>query len=296
MHHSGADDSKTHPTHEKEPLPMAQDRPLEDQVRCETTAAVMTITLDRPEVHNALSPDQRNRMIDLFESASEDLHVRAVILTATGKGFCTGADLRAHRDPPPRPEGAPDRAILDVSRGIKTGAQRLISSILDCEKPVICAVNGTAAGIGSHMALACDLVIAAEGIRFIEVFVRRGIVPDGGGAYLLPRLIGPQKSKELLFFGDDLPAHEAHRMGLVNKVVPADELADAALEWATRLAAQPTKMLSLTKMMVNRSLESDRQTMYELEAMSQDIVMGGADAQEGVEAFKERRTPEWKGW
>jgi len=275
---------------------MAEDRPLEDQVRCEISEAVMTITLDRPEVHNAISPDQRNRMIGLFESASDDLNVRAVILTANGKGFCTGADLRAHREPSPRPAGAPERAILDVGRGIKTGAQRLVSSILDCEKPVVGAINGTAAGIGAHMAFACDLVIAAEGIRFIEVFVRRGIVPDGGGAYLLPRLVGPQKAKELLFFGDDVDAGEALSLGLVNKVVPAEELGATAAAWAQRLAAQPTKMLSLTKLMVNRSLESDRLTMYELEAMAQDIVMAGEDAQEGVNAFKDRRDPEWKGW
>ena len=275
---------------------MAEDRPLEDQVRCEISEAVMTITLDRPEVHNAISPDQRNRMIELFESASEDLNVRAVILTASGKGFCTGADLRAHREPPPRPAGAPERAILDVGRGIKTGAQRLVSSILDCEKPVVGAINGTAAGIGAHMAFACDLVIAAEGIRFIEVFVRRGIVPDGGGAYLLPRLVGPQKAKELMFFGDDVEAGEALSLGLVNKVVPAEELGGAAAAWAQRLAAQPTKMLSLTKLMVNRSLESDRLTMYELEALAQDTVMTGEDAQEGVSAFKERRDPDWKGW
>lgn len=275
---------------------MAEDRPLDEQVRCEISEAVMTITLDRPEVHNAISPDQRNRMIGLFESASEDLNVRAVVLTANGKGFCTGADLRAHREPPPRPEDAPQSAILDVARGIRTGAQRLVSAVLDCEKPVVGAINGTAAGIGAHLAFACDLVIAAEGVRFIEVFVRRGIVPDGGGAYLLPRLIGPQKTKELMFFGDDLPADAALALGLVNRVVPADELAGAASDWARRLAAQPTKMLSLTKMMVNRSLESDRQTMYELEAMSQDIVMAGEDAQEGVAAFKERRDPTWRGW
>ncbi len=107
---------------------------------------------------------------------------------------------------------------------IRLGAQRLITAVLDCEKPVVAAVNGTAAGIGAHLALACDLVIAAEGARFIEVFVRRGLVPDGGGAYLLPRLLGPQKAKELMFFGDAVPAAEAERLGLVNRVVPAEEL------------------------------------------------------------------------
>ena len=148
-----------------------------------------------------------------------------MVLTATGDGFCTGADLRAGRRPaPPRPEGAPDRIMGDASRMIRRGAQRLISAVLDCEKPVVGAVNGTAAGIGAHLAFACDLVVAAEGARFIEVFVRRGISPDGGGAYLLPRLIGLQKAKELIFFGDDLHAADAAALGLVNRVVPRDQL------------------------------------------------------------------------
>ncbi|MCB0995044.1 MAG: enoyl-CoA hydratase/isomerase family protein [Acidimicrobiales bacterium] len=275
---------------------MADDRSIDEQVLTSLEGGVLTITLNRPEAHNAITPDQRNHLIRVLEDASADLSVRAVILTAVGKGFCTGADLRIDREPPPRPAGAPEQAILDVGRGIKTGAQRLVAAILDCEKPVIAAVNGTAAGIGSHMALACDLVVAAEGVRFIEVFIRRGIAPDGGGAYLLPRLIGVQKAKELMFFGDDLHAEDALAMGLVNRVVPADELMDAARALADRLAGQPTKVLSLTKMMVNRSLESDRLTMFEFEAMSQDLLLRGEDAQEGVAAFKERRTPSWKGW
>src|ERR1700730_8589206 len=119
---------------------------------------------------------------------------------------------------------------------IETGAQRLIAAVLDCEKPVIAAVNGTAAGIGAHLAFACDLVVAAEGVRFIEVFVRRGIVPDGGGAYLLPRLTGLQKAKELVFSGAALPAERPLVLGRVNRVAPATELEAAAREWAERLA------------------------------------------------------------
>src|SRR5208283_6234316 len=118
---------------------------------------------------------------------------------------------------------------------IRNGCQRLISAVLDCEKPVIGAVNATAAGGGMHLALACDLVIAAEEAKFISVFVRRGIAPDAGGAYLLPRLIGPQKAKELFFFGDDVPAGEAERLGLVNRVVPRDRLLGEAGAWAARL-------------------------------------------------------------
>lgn len=260
---------------------------------------VAWITLNRPEAANAITPSQRNRLIELLADASASLHVRAVVLTASGtKGFCTGADLRAAQPGPkePPPEGAPERAIGDVTRMIANGAQRLIAAIMDCEKPVIAAVNGTAAGIGAHMALAADLVIAAEGVRFIEVFVRRGIAPDGGGAYLLPRIVGLHKAKELIFFGDDLPADEALRLGIVNKVVPADELEAAAREWAERLATGPTKAIGLSKWLLNRSLDVDRATHFGEEAMVQDLIMTSFDANEGVNSFKERRPTEFKGW
>ena len=257
---------------------------------------VRTLTLNRPDAHNAITPDQRNYLADEFARISEDLSVRAVIFTANGKGFCTGADLRVARPERVQPSDAPDRAIMEVARGIKVGAQKLISAILDCEKPVIAAVNGTAAGMGVHMAVACDLVIAAEGVRFIEVFVRRGLVPDAGGVYLLPRLIGPQKAKELMFFGDDVSAADAAAMGLINRVVPPDELMPAARAWAERLAAQPTKSLTMSKLLVNRSFETSRQTMFEMESWAQEVLMAGEDADEGVNAFKERRDPNWKGW
>jgi 2-(1,2-epoxy-1,2-dihydrophenyl)acetyl-CoA isomerase len=258
---------------------------------------VLWLTLNRPDAHNAVTPDQRNRLIARFDDASADLDVRAIVLTATGKGFCTGADLRAGRAAPKaKPEGAPDKIVGDIARVIRTGAQRLVSSILDCEKPVIAAVNGTAAGLGAHLALAADLVIAAEEARFIEVFVRRGIAVDAGGAYLLPRMIGLHKAKELVFFGDDLSAADAERLGLVNKVVPAAELEAAAKEWAERLAAGPTKAISADKRLLNRSLDSDRVTAFEEEAWAQELVNASLDAQEGVKAFVERRTPEYKGW
>ena len=147
---------------------------------------VLTLTLNRPDAHNAITPDQRNFLADEFARISEDLSVRAVIFTATGKGFCTGADLRVARPDRVQPPGAPDRAIMEVARGIKVGAQKLISAILDCEKPVIAAVNGTAAGMGVHMAVACDLVVAAEGVRFIEVFVRRAWCPTPAGCTCCP--------------------------------------------------------------------------------------------------------------
>jgi 2-(1,2-epoxy-1,2-dihydrophenyl)acetyl-CoA isomerase len=254
------------------------------------------ITLARPDVKNAISPDQRDRVIALLGEASADLGVRAVVLGHTGDAFCTGADLRASRPAAPRPDDAPKRGVGEVSKLIREGAQALVSAILDCEKPVIAAVGGTAAGIGAHIALACDLVVAAEGVRFIEVFVRRGLVPDGGGAYLLPRMVGVRRAKELLFFGDDLSAAEAAELGLINKVVPADEL-DAAVEaWAARLAVAPTRSLALSKWLVNTSLDTDRSTAFMNEAVAQEMNMATVDANEGVAAFMERRDPAYRGW
>lgn len=258
---------------------------------------VATITLNRPDAANAITPDQRNTVIRLMEEASGDLNVRVVVLTANGKHFCTGADLRVSKIPDnPRPEGAPERAVGDVGRNIKRGAQRLVASIMDCEKPVIAAVNGTAAGIGAHIALASDIILVADTAKFIEVFARRGITPDGGGAYLLPRIVGLPKAKELIFYGDDLPAAEAERIGLVNKVVPAAELAATAAEWAARLAKGPTKAIGLAKFLLNRSLDSDRQTAFEEEAWAQELASRTEDFQEGVQAFIERREVAFKGW
>ncbi|AYV28315.1 enoyl-CoA hydratase/isomerase family protein [Streptomyces sp. CJ_13] len=260
----------------------------EDDVLHRFEGGVSWITLNRPEAMNAVTWEQRERVIALLGAASADPGVRAVVVTATGKGFCAGADLR----------GAPatgERVAGDVARMIRLGAQRLITAVLDCEKPVIAAVNGTAAGIGAHLALACDLVIAAEPARFIEVFVRRGLVPDGGGAYLLPRLVGPQKAKELMFFGDAVPAAEAERLGLVNRVVPAEALEESAREWAERLAQGPTRALAMTKQLVNASLDGDRATALAAEATAQELNMSTADANEGVASFVERRTPKYLG-
>ncbi|MEU7041175.1 enoyl-CoA hydratase-related protein [Streptomyces varsoviensis] len=263
---------------------------VESLIRHTTDNGVSWITLNRPEAMNAVTWDQRERIISLLDEASADPAVRAVVITATGKGFCAGADLRGA----PATGGA-ERVAGDVARTIRRGAQRLISAVLDCEKPVIAAVNGTAAGLGAHLALACDLVLAAESARFIEVFVRRGLVPDGGGAYLLPRLVGPQRTKELMFFGDALPAAEAERLGLVNRVVAEAELAKVAREWAERLAAGPTRALALTKQLVNASLDTDRTSAFAAEAAAQEINMTTSDAREGVASFVERRTPEYRG-
>jgi 2-(1,2-epoxy-1,2-dihydrophenyl)acetyl-CoA isomerase len=275
---------------------MTDERPFDEQLTAREDGGVLWLTLNRPEAANAVTPDQRDRLIALLDDASGRLDVRAVVITATGKHFCTGADLRQSRQGPVRPEGVPELVTGDVARMIHAGAQRLITAVVDCEKPVIGAINGTAAGIGAHLALACDLIVAAEEARFIEVFVRRGLVPDGAGAWLLPRRIGLQKAKEMMFFGDAVSAAEAERLGLVNRVVPADELEKVAGEWAARLASGPTRSIALTKALLNRSLDSDRATAFREEALAQELNMQTRDANEGVDAFKERRDPDYLGW
>lgn len=257
---------------------------------------VRWLTLNRPDVGNALSSAGRLRLAEELAEAQEDLHVRCVVLTGTGRHFCTGADLRGAGPDRPRPADAPARAVGEVARNIRTNAHRAVTAILDCEKPVVACVNGTAAGMGMHLALACDLVVASRTARFIEVFVRRGLVPDTAGAYLLPRLIGVQRTKELMFLGDDVSAEEAERIGLVNRVVDPPDLIDATSALAGRLAAGPTRALALTKWLVNRSLESGRQAALEDESYAQEINMFTEDGQEGVQAFIERRDPQFRGW
>ncbi|MCC2278303.1 enoyl-CoA hydratase/isomerase family protein [Streptomyces sp. ET3-23] len=255
-----------------------------------TDNGVARITLNRPHTLNAITPDLREQLISHLARASAEPTLGAVVITGAGRGFCSGADLRSGGATAPS-----ERIPGDVARTIRQGAQRLIAAVLDCEKPVIAAVNGVAAGLGVHLALACDLVLAAESARFTEAFVHRGLVPDGGGAYLLPRLVGLQRAKELMFFGDTLSAIEAERLGLVNRVVPDGELADTAEAWAERLAAGPTRALALTKHLVNSSLDTDRSTAFAAEAAAQEINATTADAAEGVRAFAERRPPVYRG-
>ncbi|HTR70653.1 MAG TPA: enoyl-CoA hydratase-related protein [Mycobacteriales bacterium] len=268
-----------------------------DGLIVERSGGIVTITLDRAEAFNALDYVVRNAMVAALREASEDLAVRAVVLTGAGdKAFCTGADLRVPMPTPPKPEGAPERAQGDVSRGIATGWQAAVTAVLDCDKPVIAAVNGTAAGAGMHLALACDIVVMSEHAKFVPVFVRRGIAPDAAGAYLLTRLIGPARAKLLYLFGDDVPAAEADRLGLVSRLVPPKEVMPTARALAERLAAGPTRTLAMTKQLVNRALDVDRETALREETWAQELVMTTEDANESVRAFVERRDPTYKGW
>lgn len=266
-------------------------------MRAENSGGVLTLTLDRPDVHNALDWRTRESVVAALGEASADLAVRSVVLTGAGeRAFCTGADLRVPLPTPPKPDGAPDKAQGDVARGIATGWQRLITAVLDCEKPIVAAVNGTAAGAGMHLALACDVVVMAETAKLVPVFVRRGIAPDAAGAYLLTRLVGPQRAKQIYLFGDDIPADVALQWGLVSSLAPADEVRSVAASLAGRLAAGPTRTLAVTKRLINRALDLDRAAALADEAWGQELVMTTEDANEGVRAFIERRDPTFRGW
>jgi len=260
-------------------------------LRFTVEAGVGWIVLDRPEARNAMNAEMRQAYLDALAKCGEDPEIRAVVLTGTGKGFCTGADLSGSR----AATGAAGPAHPGATRDAMRPSQRVIRALWDLEKPIIAGVNGVAAGLGAHLAYACDLVIAAEDARFIEVFVRRGIAMDAGGGFLLPRHIGLHKAKELVFFGDDLSAADAERLGLVNKVVPGAELEATCREWAKRLAEGPTFALGLSKRLLNRSLQADIDTLFAEEAFTQALVANSDDMREGIRSFMEKRPPAFKG-
>ena len=282
---------------DRAPNDTSTEPPNATDIHLTVESGIATIVIDAPERGNALSADMRDRLADALDGCSGSLDVRAIVITGAGdRHFCTGAQLGGPRTAAARPPGAPPRASGDAARIIRRGWQRLISSVLDCEKPIIAAVNGTAAGGGAQLAMACDFVLMAEPARIIEVFVRRGIMPDAGASYLLPRIVGQHQAKALLMLGDDLSAADAHRIGIAMKVVPAADLPAEAHALAERLASSPTRALAMTKWLLNRSFESSRATAFEEEALAQEAVSATDDAREGMQAFAERRAPTFRGW
>lgn len=270
-----------------------------DDLLTRLESGVLWLTINRADKGNAIPYFVRDALIEQFRDAHHDLNVRCVVLTAAGeRHFCTGADLSI--SPPikggDKPDGAPERVTGTAINMMRGGMQQLMQSIQDCEKPVVVALNGTAAGGGAMFVLAADLVIAADTARIIQVFIRRGLVPDAGVAYLLPRIVGMHKAKELVFFGDDLSAADAATLGIVNKVVPAAELEAATKEWAERLAGGPTKAIGWSKKLLHDASELSRRDLLELEAMLVELNATTVDSTEGVASFRERRQPEWKGW
>ena len=250
------------------------------------------IRLNRPDVANALRPEQRNAIIDLLQQADEDPRVRVVVLGAVGRHFCGGADLRVDRAEPEEDGRPPSGTVMKM---LGYGVHRLVAAIMDCQKPVLASVNGTAAGIGVQIALASDLVLMAEEASFIEVFVSRGIVADGGASYLLARVAGLQRAKEIMMLGDRIGAQKAKDYGLATVVVPRSELDAATLEMATRLANGPTVALGLMKRLLNRALDVDRTAAFFEESAAQEVTMTSRDAQEGVASFVEGRPTRFEG-
>lgn len=264
--------------------------PLGSTVLHSLDGGICRITLNKPDAANAISPDQRQLLIRLLSEADADPEVRVVVIAATGKHFCAGADLRGMSAAMggPRPAGSTMRTMLN-------GAQKLIAAVLDCGKPVIAAVQGPASGLGAHLAYACDLVVAVDSAYFAEPFVLRGITLDAAGAYILPRRVGLQKAKELVFLGDRLPATEAKALGLVNTVCAEAEFQGAVDALAGRLAGAATMGISLAKRQLNASLDADRAGAFLAEAMAQEVVGRTEDSKEGVASFLEKRPPNFKG-
>ena len=271
-----------------------------EDILLDITDGVARITLNRPDAGNSVTREQRELLGTWLTRANEDPSIRCVVLGATGRFFCTGADLSglASEQAPADsgPEGAPERIVGDARRMMLTGAITTMNAIIDCEKPVIAAVQGTAAGIGAHLAFACDLVIASDNAKFIEVFARRGLAIDGLGSWMLPRLVGLQRAKELVFLADDISAQRGLEIGLVTRVVPAAELDAAVGELAQRLADGPTRAHAVNKWLLNRSLDLDRATMAQEEAWVVEIMSGTLDSAEGVASFLERRPPKFRGF
>jgi 2-(1,2-epoxy-1,2-dihydrophenyl)acetyl-CoA isomerase len=265
---------------------------MSEQMLFRVEDGVAWLVMNRPEARNAMNMEMRAVYFEALEQCAQDEAIRAVVLTGTGKGFCTGADLSGSRAVKGDANATPHPG---ATRNAMASSQKIIRALWDLEKPIIAAVNGVAAGLGAHLAWACDLVIAADEARFIEIFVRRGIALDAGGAFLLPRHIGLHKAKELVFFGDDLSAADAERIGLVNKVVPAAELEAETKKWAAKLAQGPTFAIGLSKRLLNRSLQSDLDTCFAEEAFTQALASHSEDMREGIRSFMEKRPPAFKG-
>ncbi len=245
---------------------------------------VATLTLNRPEVLNAFNEQMCRDLLEAFRKAEGDAAVRAVVVTGAGRAFCSGQDLK---------DVDPSRAGL--SDLLRRRYNPLILKIRTIEKPVVASINGVAAGAGLSLALCCDLRVASDGARLIEVFARIGLVPDAGSSFFLPRLVGLARAAELAFTGDEVSAAEAERIGLVNRVVPADELESATRELARKLANGPTRAIGLIKRSFNRALESGLDEALGYEAWMQELAARTEDFAEGVAAFREKRQARFLG-
>jgi len=263
-----------------------------DFVLYEQAGGVVTLTLNDPDTRNALSTqDQWDAVVDACRRAGADPEVRCVIVTGAGKAFCAGGNVKHMKERQGIAGGSPYR-IRDGYRG---GIQRIPLALYDLDVPTIAAVNGPAIGAGCDLACMCDIRIAADSAKFAESFVKLGIIPGDGGAWLLPRVVGMSKAAELTFTGDMLSADEALDCGLVSKVLPAAELMPAAQDLAGRIAANPGHALRMSKRLLREGQHVRLDTLLEMSAAFQALAHTTEDHAEAVDAFLEKRTPAFKG-
>jgi 2-(1,2-epoxy-1,2-dihydrophenyl)acetyl-CoA isomerase len=256
----------------------------------EKDQGIMVVTINRPDKLNALTAEGFEELAVMSEDAAADDSVRAIVLTGAGRAFCAGADLSGLLGSGSGGGGT----FGDVRETVRLG-QRSVLNFRRIDKPFIAAVNGDAVGAGFGICLACDVRFASEKARFSMIFVRRGLVPDYGGSYFLPRLVGPSKALELIWTGELIDAEQALRLGIVNQVVPADNTVEAAIAFARGLAEGPTLAIRAAKRTVYQSLEMTIDAELDLEANNQAVCLVSEDAREGVAAFLEKRKPVFKG-
>jgi len=251
----------------------------------ERSGGVLTLRLNRPDKFNSFVREMALALQNALDEAKSDKEIRAIRIIGSGKAFCAGQDLVE----------ATAADGISLTRIVSEHYNPIILKMRGLSLPIVCAVNGVAAGAGANIALAGDVVVAAESASFIQAFSKIGLIPDSGGTYTLPRLIGFQKASALMMLGDKVSAHEAERMGMIYKVFPDAELEDESMKLALKLAAMPTKALAYTKAALNYSMSNDLKKQLELEDALQTRAGNSHDYKEGVQAFLEKRRPNFKG-
>ncbi len=246
---------------------------------------LLIIKLNRPEVFNSLDREMSHELIKALKDAEADENVRAVLLTAEGKAFCAGQDLQ---------EVISDD-FIGIERTVAEHYNEIVNGIRQLSKPVVAAVNGVAAGAGANIAFVCDVVVAHEAATFMQAFSKIGLIPDSGGTFTLPRLIGWQKASALMMLGDKVAAEEAEKLGMIYKVLSADEFEEASLKLAGKLSKMPTKGLAYTKHLLSQSMKHSFDEQLEQEKIYQAKSAATADYKEGIDAFLEKRKPNFNG-